>query len=80
MCLLSATDPNGYSCACPDGYELSSDNTDCTCELSILVVLQSHKGLLIVCDFDFVPVQLLDFHLHLLLLVHVLTLGTRTVV
>ena len=32
MCLLSANSPAGFSCACPDGYELDSDGTNCTCK------------------------------------------------
>ena len=97
MCLLSSTDPNGYSCACPDGYELASDSSGCTCELKIYhsIILTIICFLLIVVyqvvgtlpppsvsalRYSFDCLQLLVPYLHLLLLVHVLTLGIRTVV
>ena len=30
MCLLSAVDPRGYSCDCPDGMTLGADMMNCT--------------------------------------------------
>ena len=30
FCLLSAVDPRGYSCGCPDGMVLEDDMTNCT--------------------------------------------------
>ena len=29
LCLLSATDGRGYSCGCPLGFELDTNNIDC---------------------------------------------------
>ena len=30
LCLLSAVDPRGFSCACPDGIALQEDRQNCT--------------------------------------------------
>ena len=35
LCLLSAVDPRGYSCKCPHGMSLGSDQTACTGTVSI---------------------------------------------
>ena len=42
LCLLSAIDPRGYSCACPDGIELDSSGRSCVCECSIILTSVHH--------------------------------------
>ena len=37
MCLLSAVDPRGYSCACPEGIELDNSGRSCVCECLIIL-------------------------------------------
>ena len=35
LCLLSAVDPRGYSCNCPHGMSLGSDQSTCTGAVSV---------------------------------------------
>ena len=39
ICLLSATESSGFRCACPDGYELSSNGLNCSCKSTVPFVV-----------------------------------------
>ena len=45
FCLLSAVDPSGYSCDCPDGMMLDDDMMNCTFQVGATVKLPSNTPL-----------------------------------
>lgn len=60
LCLLSAVDPRGYSCDCPEGMVLSSDLTNCIFQDAITTVFSlSHHGIIIVAHMHTIKVLLL---------------------